>query len=214
MTSLVQRKLLFRWLLGCMFGAVLPLNTAVALEIRTGPDGKNRMFEGKQEVVFYLSHYSPGLVGSRSVGPVFMVQVQPDGTVLYQGRANVKTIGSVSHHLTENQFANFTEILRGFKKRRINSISHSLAKRGVASTWILLDGDVLRTDFGPENNAEYARFRHELEPYLHTYEYRCPIANPLRKLDWPQMKVATDICAQVYELESSISQGAQDGQDR
>lgn len=159
----------------------------------------NDEIQVKHKKVFSIHHYSDStLLGDPAKGPVYELNVYENGRIEFIGYSNVKTIGRRSHVLTNREFTSLIMILRQTAKEEKlflmpNSDSIPLALmefnfvEGPKNVWCVVDA----TD---PSFKSYVALRHSIEKYLHSMQYRCPIKESKKMIQWD------DICAHLVEF--------------
>jgi len=160
-------------------------------DTRLEPTGKATLFS--------LGHSFVGgpslVIGSPF--PHYSVDVLADGSVIFTGYGNVRTEDG-KHLLSKSECDELLGVMRTFIRSGVKSASGS--EWGYASIDYFVDGFRGRFDFDRTNFEEYRSLRNQLEKYLRTKSYRCPVKDPIRT--WRDQKF--DICDKLIDFEALI----------
>jgi hypothetical protein len=131
--------------------------------------------EQSQRIVFFYSQFNAGPGGQD-----FQIEVSGDGSVFYEGRARVKTLGVVRFNVPrENVQALARELDQSGVLRqnpRLGTTAHTL--RMTTATALYAKGRSHALVYSLGANPELDRIRVVLEAYVPTLELRCPYVFP------------------------------------
>lgn len=133
-------------------------------------------------------------------GPSYTVVVFDDGTVQFRGIWNVKQ-NSGSHKLAALEMRTLRNILKSktyliSNSQKVGLLAQSLPLIATVSYYPgIID---VHGSFNIYESKDYDKFRTEVEPFLRTMTYRCPVPNSFMKIEVNQQTV--DFCSRVFEF--------------
>jgi len=179
--------------------AFITLTMSGISPVTTEAQGKRKLSDAERVTVFSLGHdfaTGPSLVIG-SPFPHYSVDVLADRSVIFTGNGNVRTEDG-KHLLSKSEYDELLGVLRTFIRSGVKSASGS--EWGYASIDYFVDGFRGRFDFDKTNFQEYRSLRNQLEKYLRTKSYRCPVKDPIRT--WRDQKL--NICDKLIDFEALV----------
>jgi hypothetical protein len=180
-----------------MSALFLCISASVTAAETLGKSDRNQTLRDDQgrEIVFRLHQHS--LVHGQfdipiPSWPIYVVSVYRNGTVVFEGKHLVRTIGKAAHTLTEAQYKGFIQELSKL------DLPGPAPRAGVyfARIEVLRDGIIHRSTFTFDDVKAYIELRKSLEDFLRTMQYRCPVdVAGVSKDD-----AVFYVCADIFEL--------------
>lgn len=168
-----------------------------------------------KETVLFLSHVTVGFAppDEPHMPPLYKLYVYSDGTVEFEGAKNTVRIAHGSRDLDPNAYHKLLNVIES-QARSGNLSYRTYGDAFGAVVAISSDDGLVRQYFGSADMNVYANFRRQIEPYVDTYSFRCPLDNPIFEYGYvpatvlaplPRVINRMDVCHGKFEFDDILN---------